>query len=129
MQPKAISYEQIQALLSEGLTQTQIAEQLGSSTSTVSRIVSEHVGDQPAQAAVDAFVRSLGPALTPDVLARVEGLRAIARKLDWTGQARTGAAAMAASSLAKEFRVLLDELRRSASFDELREALLADDDD
>ncbi len=73
---------------------------------------------------MDEFVRSLGPELTPEVRARVEGLRALANKLDWTTRATTGTAAMAASSLAREYRSLLDELKQSASFDELREALL-----
>jgi transcriptional regulator with XRE-family HTH domain len=125
-------HNQIAALLSEGLTQKQVAKQLGLSPSTVSRVLADHRvddGHHPAMDSVDAFVKSLGVALAPDVLARVEALRALAAKLDWASTAQTGTAAMAASSLAKEYRNLLDELRSSASFDELREALLRDDDD
>jgi predicted transcriptional regulator len=129
-QAEPISHERITALLEEGLTQSQVAEQLGVSKSAVSRIVLEHRGEhRPAQEAVDVFVRSLGSDLAPEVLARVEALRGLATKIDWASGANTGAAAMAVSSLTKEYRVLLDELRRSASFDELREALLRDDDD
>lgn len=121
-------HTRILALLGEGLTQAEVAKRLKVSPSTVSRALANHQdteGHRPAQDAVNEFVRSLGDALTPDVLARVEGLRALARKLDWTGRANTGTAAMAASSLAREYRSLLDELRREASFDELRAALLA----
>lgn len=122
---------QIQALQAKGLSQKNVAARLGVSASTVSRVLADRRdedGFRPAQDAVDAFVASLGPKLAPDVSARVEALRSIARKLDWTGRAHTGTAAMACSSLAKEFRNLLDELKRSASIDELREALLADAD-
>ena len=103
------------------------------SASTVSRVLADHrdaVGGSPgpAQEAVDAFVRSLGAELAPDVAARVEALRSLARKLDWASQASTGTAAMAAAQLSKEFRALVDELQQVASFDELRAALLADDD-
>ncbi len=121
-------HAQIVAMVGEGRTQAQAARALGVSPSTVSRALADRreAGVHRAtQDAVDAFVRSLGPELTPDVLARIEGLRAIASKLDWSVRASTGTAAMAASSLAREYRSLLDELRQSASFDELREALLA----
>jgi len=120
----------IVAMVGEGRSQAQAAKALGVSASTVSRVLAdrrEEDGHRPAQAAVDVFVRSLGPELTPEVLVRVEGLRALANKLDWTTRATTGTAAMAASSLAREFRSMIDELRQSASFDELREALLAAD--
>ena len=124
-------HAKIALLLEEGFSQAQAAKELGVSASTVSRVLADHRsndGHRPAQDAVDVFVASLGAELTPDVLARVEGLRALACKLDWVTGATTGTAAMAASSLAREYRSLLDELRRTASFDELREALLADDD-
>ena len=85
-------------------------------------------GSGPAQVAVDAFVASLGAELAPDVAARVEALRSLAAKLDWARAASTGTAAMAAAQISKEFRALVDELQRVASFDELRLALLADDD-
>jgi hypothetical protein len=114
------------------MTQKQAAGELGVSESTVSRTLADRLdigGSGPAQSAVDLFVASLGASLAPDVAARVEALRALAAKLDWTRRATTGTAAMAASSLAKEFRSLLDELRQSTSFDELREALLAGADD
>jgi len=122
--------EKIRALLAEGLTQKQAAERLGVSASTVSRVLADHrdvEGLRPAGDAVDAFVCSLG-SLSPDTAARVEALRTIARKLDWASGASTGTAAMAAAQLAKEFRALLDELTQVAEFDELRLALLADDD-
>jgi transcriptional regulator with XRE-family HTH domain len=122
------AHAKLRALLREGLTQAQAAERLGVSASTVSRALAEDWDSdafRPAQAAVDVFVASLGDELAPDVAARVEALRGLARKLDWTGQATTGTAAMAAASLAKEYRALLDELQRVASFDELRAALLA----
>ena len=125
-------HPQILALLAEGRSQLEAARALGVSTSTVSRILADRrQGDVhgPALIAVDAFVTSLGPELTPDVAARVEALRALAAKLDWSTAATTGTAAMAAASLAKEFRSLLDELKASTSFDELREALLAPDGD
>ena len=124
-------HAEIIALLADGMTQVEAARELGVSTSTVSRILADQreEGDHGAALdAVDAFVASLGPELTPDVLARVEALRALAAKLDWTTRATTGTAAMAASSLAREYRSLLDELKQSASFDELRAALLAADD-
>ena len=82
------------------------------SASTVSRTLTDHRsddGNHPAQDAVDVFVESLGAKLEPSTLARVEALRALAAKLDWSRQVGTGTAAMAASSLAKEFRSLLDE--------------------
>lgn len=123
--------DRVRALLAEGLTQKAAAKRLGVSASTVSRALAENrteEGHRPAQDAVDAFVASLGAEIAPDVAARIEALRALAAKLDWTGRASTGTAAMAASSLAREYRSLLDELKRSASFDELREALLAGDD-
>jgi DNA-binding LacI/PurR family transcriptional regulator len=122
---------QILALLAEGSSQAQAAKALGVSSSTVSRVLADRHEDgvhRAAQDAVDAFVASLGRELTPDVLARVEALRALASKLDWTTRATTGTAAMAASSLAREYRSLLDELKQGASFDELRAALLAADD-
>lgn len=124
-------HAQIVELLAGGRSQAQAAKSLGVSASTVSRTLADRRlvdGNRPAQDAVDAFVRSLGADLAPDVLARVEGLRALANKLDWATRATTGTAAMAASSLAREYRSLLDELRQSASFDELRKALLAGDD-
>lgn len=124
-------FRRVQALQAAGLSQKQAADRLRVSPSTVSRVLADHRESEsfrPAQDAVDAFVASLGETLAPDVGARVEALRSIALKLDWTGRASTGTAAMAASSLAREFRSLLDELKRSASFDELREALLAGDD-
>jgi transcriptional regulator with XRE-family HTH domain len=132
MQNDPITIDRVRLLLAEGLNQNQVAKRLGTSPSTISRLLADHRDDdgyRPAQDAVDAFVRSLGPELAPDVAARVEALRGLARKLDWTGRANTGTAAMAASSLAREYRNLLDELRVSSSFDELREALLASDDD
>jgi transcriptional regulator with XRE-family HTH domain len=123
----------IEALLGQGLTQKQAAAELGVAESTVSRTLAGQrnvtTGFRPAQDAVDAFVTSLGGSLAPDVSAHVEALRALAVKLDWTGRANTGTAAMAASSLAKEYRALLDELRQSTSFDALREALLRAGDD
>jgi predicted transcriptional regulator len=120
----------VMALLGEGLAQNQIAERLGVSPSTVSRVVAEHRWDgefRPAQDAVDVFVASLGDELAPDVAARVEALRSLAAKLDWARQATTGTAAMASASIAKEYRSLLDELRQVRSFDALRQALLAPD--
>jgi DNA-binding LacI/PurR family transcriptional regulator len=125
-------HAQIVAMVGEGRSQAQAARALGVSASTVSRILAdrrEEGAHRATREAVDAFVRSLGPELTPDVLARVEGLRVLAAKLDWATRATTGTAAMAASSLAREYRSLLDELQQSASFDELREALLAGGDD
>lgn len=122
----------ILALQAEGLAQTQIAERLGVSASTVTRDLADHreASDlRPAQDAVDAFVVSLGEKLAPDVAARVEALRSLAAKLDWATQASTGTAAMAAASLAKEYRALLDELQAVSNFDELRAALLTDDDE
>jgi len=123
-------HARIVGMVEEGRSQAQAARALGVSPSTVSRVLAdrrEEGAHRAAQDAVDAFVRSLGPELTADVLARVEGLRALANKLDWTTRATTGTAAMAASSLAREYRSLLDELRQSSSFDELRQALLAGD--
>lgn len=124
-------YAQLVALVGEGRTQAQAARALGVSASTASRIMADHRSDdghRPARDAVDAFVASLGPELTPDVQARIEPLRTLAAKLDWACTAKTGTAAMAAASLAREYRSLLDELKQSASFDELREALLAGND-
>jgi predicted transcriptional regulator len=123
------TYEKIQELLAEGLSQVEVAERLGVSTSTVSRQLANHRADngfRDAQDAVDTFIASLGDT-DPDVRARAEVLRSLARKLDWASQANTGTAAMAAANLAKEFRALVDELKQVASFDELRRALLADD--
>jgi hypothetical protein len=120
-------HAQIVAMVGEGRTQAQAARALGVSASTVSRVLAERREEgahRATQDAVDAFVKSLGPELDAETRARVEGLRAIAAKLDWSVRATTGTAAMAASSLAREYRSLLDELRQSASFDELREALL-----
>ena len=122
----------ILALKAEGLSQKQIAERLGVSASTVTRTLQDHEagGDlRPAQDAVDAFVASLGAELAPGVVARVEALLTSRSKLDWARSASTGTAAMAAAGVAKEFRALLDELQAVSSFDELRAALLADDDD
>lgn len=119
-------------LVGGGRSQAEAAHALGVSASTVSRVIADHRTEGEHRAtreAVDAFVASLGPELAPDVLARVAALEALAAKLDWTTAATTGTAAMAASSLAREYRSLLDELRQSASFDQLREALLAADDD
>jgi transcriptional regulator with XRE-family HTH domain len=123
-------HRQIAALLSEGLTQAQIAKRLRVSPSTVSRVLAEHRPDartQPAMKMVDRFVHSLGPGLAPDVAARCEALRVTAAKLDWSRDANTGTAAMAAPQLAREFDRLLEQLKRSASFDELKAALLAED--
>jgi transcriptional regulator with XRE-family HTH domain len=120
------------ALQAAGLNQKQIAAELGVSESTVSRTLQDHQAGndlRPAQAAVDAFVESLGVELAPAVAARVEALRTLAAKLDWAHSASTGTAAMAAAGVAKEFRALLDELQAVSSFDELRAALLAGDDD
>jgi transcriptional regulator with XRE-family HTH domain len=124
-------HRQITALLSEGLTQAQIAKRLRVSPSTVSRVLANHRADdstQPAMKVVDRFVASLGPDLEPDVAARCEALRVTAAKLDWSRTANTGTAAMAAPQLAREFDRLLEQLKRSASFDELKAALLAGDD-
>jgi transcriptional regulator with XRE-family HTH domain len=121
-------HTQIVALVGEGRTQAQAARALGVSASTVSRVLADRRSEgehRAVQDSVDAFVRSLGPELTAETQARVAGLRALASKLDWATRATTGTAAIAASSLAREYRSLLDELRQSTSFDELREALLA----
>jgi transcriptional regulator with XRE-family HTH domain len=125
-------HERIKALLAQGKSQAQAAKALGVSTSTVSRTLADHRGDDgrhPAMDAVDTFVASLGKDLAPDVLPRVEALRGLAAKIDWSRSASSAGAALAVSSLTKEFRSLLDELRASSSFDELREALLRADDD
>jgi transcriptional regulator with XRE-family HTH domain len=118
--------------LDAGLSQKETAKRLGVSESTISRRLANHrdavAGSGPAQVAVDAFVLSLGAELAPDVAARVEALCSLAAKLDWARSASTGTAAMAAAQISKEFRALVDELQRVASFDELRLALLADDD-
>lgn len=126
-------YAQIEALLAQGKSQAAAARELGVSASTVSRLLADRRragadGSGPAMAAVDAFVASLGSELAPDVRPRVEALRGLAAKIDWSRGASSGTAALAVASLSKEFRSLLDELRASASFDELREALLAGDD-
>jgi transcriptional regulator with XRE-family HTH domain len=123
-------HRQIAALLSEGLTQAQIANRLKVSPSTVSRTLADHRPDdstRPAMRVVDRFVASLGGDLEPDVAARCEALRVCAAKLDWSREANTGTAAMAAPQLAREFDRLLEQLKRSASFEELKAALLADD--
>jgi DNA-binding LacI/PurR family transcriptional regulator len=123
---------EILRMVGEGRTQAQAARALGVSPSTVSRVLADRREEgkhRATQDAVDVFVKSLGPELTPEVLARVEGLRVLAAKLDWATRATTGTAAMAASSLAKEYRSLIDELKQAASLDELREALLAAGDD
>lgn len=99
----------IRALLSEGLSQRQVAERFGVSPSTISRALAADQA-RPAEHAVDALVESLGE-LDPDRLVRVEALRAIARKLDWSGTASTGSAALATASLVREFRGALDELK------------------
>lgn len=120
------------ALKAEGVAQKEIAARLGVSPSTVTRTLQDHhaAADlRPAQIAVDAFVRSLGAELAPGVAARVEALRTLAAKLDWASGANTGTAAVASAGVAKEYRALLDELQAVSSFDELRAALLADDDD
>jgi transcriptional regulator with XRE-family HTH domain len=124
-------HAQITALIAGGSSQKAAAKRLGVSESTVSRVLAEHRGDggpTPAADAVDAFAASLA-VLEPADEARLEALRSLARKLDWSSGASTGSAALAVPALTREFRSLLDELRRSASFDELREALLAGDDD
>ena len=121
-------HPQVAALIGEGRTQAQAARALGISPSTVSRILADHRvddGNGPTREAVDVFVRSLGPELTAETRARVEALRVLAAKLDWARTATSATAAMAAPGCAKEFRQLLDELKASTSFDELREALLA----
>jgi hypothetical protein len=127
---KPDSHQRIRTLLEEGLPQTEIVKRLKVSKSAVSRVAiamrNEH---RDARAVVDRFVRSLGPRLEPDVAARCEALRVCAAKLDWTRAANTGTAAMAAPQLAREFDRLLEQLKRSASFDELKAALLAGDDD
>jgi len=122
--------ERVLALRGEGLTQEAIAAQLGISRSAVRRVLAAESDSapRPAMDAVEEFVLSLG-VLSPEVAARVAALRSLAAKLDWAQSAQTGAAAMAAASLTKEYRNLLDELRQSASWDELREALLAGDSD
>lgn len=125
-------HAEIVELIAKGKSQAQAAKDLGVSPSTVSRNLADHResnGHQPAMAAVDAFVQSLGVELAPDIAPRVEALRGLATKIDWASGANTGTAALAVASLTKEFRALLDELRQSASFDELREALLASGDD
>jgi DNA-binding transcriptional regulator LsrR (DeoR family) len=132
MPENTANIERVRALAADGFTQTEIAAELGISQSRVSRLLTgagqAAVENGPAVRAVNRVARSLGK-VSPDVAARVELARALAQKLDWTTAANTGSAALAASSVAKELRALLDELRQSASFDELREALLASDDD
>lgn len=118
----------IEALLSEGLSQAQVAKQLGISQPTVSRTLAEQSdGRREMQDAAEAFIASLGLDLAPDVLARVASLRTVARQIDWAAGAGTGTAAAAHSPLNKEFVSLVDELKQAASLDELREALLAAD--
>jgi transcriptional regulator with XRE-family HTH domain len=99
----------IRALLSEGLSQRQIADRFGVSPSTVSRALAADAA-RPAENAVDALVESLGE-LDPDRQARVEAAKALARKLDWSGSASTGSAALATAALVREFRLTLDELK------------------
>ena len=125
-------HAEILAILEKGHSQAEAAERLGVSTSTVSRTLADHREDGDFRAtrdAVERFVESLGPELEPAVLARVAVARALGEKLDWSTRASTGTAAMAASSLAREFRAVLSELHQSSRFDELREALLAADDE
>lgn len=124
-------WERVRELLDAGLSQKDVAERLGMAESTVSRMVNRErqtaASDGAALQAVERIALELG-SMTPDQEARVEAARGLARKIDWTAQANTGAAAMAAASLVREFRSLLDELRAASSFDELREALLAGND-
>ena len=124
-------HAQIVAMVAEGRTQAQAARALGVSPSTACRVLADHRQEgkhRATQDAVEAFVLSLGPELTADVRCRLEGLRVLAIQLDWSARATTGTAAMATSPLVREYGRLIDELRQSASFDELREALLAHDD-
>jgi transcriptional regulator with XRE-family HTH domain len=105
----SVDVNAIRALREEGLSQRDIADRLGVNASTVSRALAADL-DRQAERAVDRLVESLGE-LDADRLARVEALRTLAAKLDWARQAGTGSAAMAAASIAREFRSLLDELR------------------
>jgi predicted XRE-type DNA-binding protein len=121
-------HAKITVLLSEGFSQADAAKQLGVSTSTVSRVLAEHYdadGHRQMQDAVDAFITSLGLDLSPDVRARVALLRNTAEQLDRAAASGTGTAMMATAALNKDYCSLVDELRQSASLDELREALLA----
>jgi transcriptional regulator with XRE-family HTH domain len=123
-----VDRERVEALLSEGFSQAQVAQQLGVHPSTVSRALADFHdadGQGRTQDAVDMFVESLGSGLAPDVVARVAALYNIAGQLDWASGAGTGTAAMATAALNVQFCSLLDELKQSASLDELREALLA----
>jgi transcriptional regulator with XRE-family HTH domain len=123
-----VNSDAIRALHAEGLTGREIAKELGISASTVSRALASEQG-RPAENAVDALVVSLGE-LDPDRLARVEALRALSRKLDWSGSASTGSAALATAALVREFRLTLDELKPGqAERWDMVTALLAGDND
>jgi hypothetical protein len=124
---KPDSHRRIRTLLEEGLPQTEIVKRLKVSKSTVSRVAIAMRGEhRDARAVIDDFVRSPGASLESDVAARCEALRVCSGKLVWSCSPNTDTAPMAAPQLARQFDRLLEELKRSAPFEDLTDALLAD---
>ncbi len=108
------TYEDVQQMRSRGCTQQDIADKLGTSRSTVSRIlaagpaVSLEAG--PRLLEVDAIAKALGT-VDEAVRARIGLARSIADKLDQVREQRTAASAVATANLARQYRDTLDELR------------------
>lgn len=100
------------ALAEAGWTQSAIAQRLGVSQSTVSRMLASSdlpPGPGPCERAIDALAAGF-PEATADQHARIEAAKVLASRLDWARNARTGAGSIAAASLSRELTRLIDEI-------------------
>ena len=115
------TWQDVHKLAAQGCTQQETADRLGTSRSTVSRILAagppaDLFGDGPRLRDVEAIAKELGDvnAATRAVLGIA---RSIAAKLDQVHEQKTAASAVAVANLARQYRDTLAELKPAQDAD------------
>jgi transcriptional regulator with XRE-family HTH domain len=115
------TWEDVQRLRAQDCTQQEIADKLGTSRSTISRVLAAgpptDLGEGPRLHEVDAIAREMGD-VDAGIRARIGLARSLAAKLDQVHEQRTAASAVGMANLARQYRDTLDELNPSDKSDQ-----------